>query len=102
METIEINGETYIKADDSKKLVDWSAHVCVICTNGWIFEGYETYLPDAAQTELASASVVRKWTNGRGIGGLAKPEYKDEYTLDPVGTIRIREAAIIGRISLGW
>lgn len=104
MEIITINGEEYAKVSDlgGKKLVDWSEHVCVICTNGWIFEGYDTDLDDDAQTELADAHVVRKWSNGRGIGGLARPEYKDEYTLDECGTIRIREQAIISRIVLGW
>lgn len=102
METITINGEEYVKrADVSAIDLTNTGHVCVICTNGWIFEGREQE-SDAGTCLLRSASVVRRWTNGRGIGGIAKAEYKDEYTLDPVGTIRIREAAIIGRIALEW
>jgi hypothetical protein len=32
---------------------------------------------------LIDDSVVREWHNGKGIGSIAKTEYKDEYTLDP-------------------
>lgn len=72
-------------------------HVCIIADKGWIFEGVKR-----EDGTLGDASVVRRWDNGRGIGGLANPEYKDEYTLDYIGDIRIAEPAIIAEIPLGW
>lgn len=72
-------------------------HVCVIADRGWIFEGWK----DSDGT-LHESSVVRSWLNGRGIGGLANPDYKDEYTLDYIGDIRIAPHAVIAEIPLGW
>ena len=94
--TIEINGKEYVqKTKDYKP----SEHVCVIADRGWIFEGYRTN-PDTY--ELTEAHVVRKWSNGRGIGGLAKDKYKHEYTLDEIGSISIHPQAVIATIPLEW
>lgn len=96
MESININGTEYVPADSIA--ADWS-HVCVICTNGWIFEGYAD---PGEPWHLTRAHVVRKWSNGLGIGGLADPEHKDDYTLDAVGDMRIRASAEVARIALRW
>lgn len=96
MERININGVEYVALDDISAC--WE-HVCVICTNGWIFKGNAN--PEDPQ-RLMNASVVRKWSNGRGIGALAKAEYKNEYVLDAVGDIRINKAAEISRFKLEW
>lgn len=98
METININGKDYVPVEDAPEVVE-SDHVCVIATNGWIFEGYAVSREGGAIT-LAGASVVRRWDNGRGIGGLAKAEHKDDYTLDPCGTVRVH--AIVAEIALEW
>ena len=82
--TVVIDGETYTKESPN------SNHVIVIVPNGWIFIGCKNEERSSdTQIVLASASVVRKWSNGRGIGGLCKEKYKDEYTLDYAGTITI-------------
>ena len=94
--TIEINGKKDIKKTEEYKP---SEHVCVIADRGWIFEGYRT---NSDTYELGEAHVVRKWSNGRGIGGLAKAEYKDEYTLDYLGSISIAPGAVIAVIPLEW
>ena len=94
--TIEINGKKYIEKTEEYKP---SEHVCVIADRGWIFEGYRT---NSDTYELGEAHVVRKWSNGRGIGGLAKAEYKDEYTLDYLGSISIAPGAVIAVIPLEW
>ena len=95
METININGIEYIPAESTES---WE-HVCVIADRGWIFEGYAD-LEDS--TILRDAHVVRKWSNGLGIGALADPEHKDDYTLDAIGTIRVAEHAVIATIPLRW
>ena len=52
--------------------------------------------------ELKDAAVVRSWNNGRGIGGIAKREYKDEYTLDEIGTVYIAKGKILFSIPCEW
>ena len=98
METININGKDYVSVEDAPGVVE-SDHVCVIATNGWIFEGDAVSREGGAVT-LAGASVVRRWDNGRGIGGLAKAEHKDDYALDPCGTVRV--CAVVAEIALEW
>lgn len=96
METMTINGEEYVKKAEAYKDSD---HICVICDRGWIFEGYRDTEHD---TRLVNAHVVRRWDNGLGIGGLAKNEHKDEYTLDEIGCIDINSRAVIAEIPLEW
>ncbi|MDY3129921.1 MAG: hypothetical protein SOW20_07870 [Berryella intestinalis] len=98
METVNINGKEYI-AMDGAHVAQESSHVCVIATNGWIFEGY-AITRDERSILLADASVVRCWDNGLGIGGIAKAEHKDDYTLDACGTVRVH--AVVAEIALGW
>ena len=68
--------------------------ICTVCENGWILFGKQT-----AETEntisLEGASVVRRWDNGRGIGGIAKAEYRHEYKLDEIGEVEIRKDKIL-------
>lgn len=98
METININGRDYIAADEVPQALE-SDHVCVIATNGWIFEGRAVERGEGSIL-LAGASVVRCWDNGLGIGGIAKAEHKDDYTLDACGTVRVH--AVVAEIALGW
>lgn len=96
MNSINTNGSECVPTDEARAEFE---HVCVIVASGWIFEGRTN--PEDPQ-ELFDAHVVRRWTNGRGIGGLAKAEYADEYTLDAVGTVRISERAELARFGLEW
>ena len=101
METININGIDYIKADDVQRdPAEWK-HVCVIATNGWIFEGH-TSDSESADIVLTDAHVVRRWDNGLGIGGLADQAHKDEYTLDAIGDIAIHGPRVVAVIALRW
>jgi hypothetical protein len=76
-ETITLNGKTYIeyiKGNEVKPAVE-TDHIIVIAQRGWIFEGLkDKEVKDKIQ--LLNASVVRSWTNGKGIGGLCKVYYK--------------------------
>lgn len=101
-ETITLNGKTYIEVDPNAKAIQPAIktnHVIIIAQRGWIFEGYRNKaIKDNIQ--LLNANVVRKWSNGRGIGGLTKKDYKSEYTLDPVGTITFPNEAIIAQLDI--
>ena len=74
---------------------------CYVCEYGWIVIGRETGRTDET-ISLADASVVRKWTNGKGIGGIAKTENKDEYTLDAIGDAIIRLNKVLFEIPCEW
>ena len=74
---------------------------CFVCEYGWIVIGTETERT-AEQIKLSDASVVRKWMNGKGIGGIAKAENKDEYTLDAIGDVVIRLGKVLFKIPCEW
>lgn len=101
LDTITINGKRYVPEQyaDMAAPDNWE-HVCVIATNGWIFEGYRDPDADEHGIALMGAHVVRKWSNGLGIGGLADPEHKDDYTLDKVGHVLVHN--VVAVIELGW
>lgn len=101
MEEIEINGIKYVRENANNiKQID-NDHIIVIAQRGWIFEGYKNKeITD--KIRLNNANVVRRWDNGKGIGGLAKKENVSEYTLDPVGTVEFANEGIIATINCEW
>lgn len=72
-----------------------------VCESGWIIAGNETGRT-ADEIALVDASVVRRWNNGKGIGGIAKAENKDEYTLDAIGDVVIRLNKVLFEIPCEW
>ena len=73
----------------------------IVCEYGWILVGKAAVVSDKL-IELQSASVVRKWSNGRGIGALSKNAHKGEYTLDEIGTVVIERSKILFSIPCEW
>jgi len=73
----------------------------VVIESGWIMVGEMTN-SSTQTTLLKNASVVRRWDNSKGIGGLAKAENKREYTLDPVGSVSIQTSKILFEIPCEW
>jgi len=73
----------------------------IVCEYGWILVG-KMENPSTQTTLLKEASVVRRWSNGKGIGGLAKAENKHEYILDEVGTVSIQTSKILFEIPCEW
>lgn len=76
-------------------------NVCIVCENGWIILGKKD-IESENKVVLKDSFVVRKWNNGRGIGGIAKAEYKDEYTLDEIGNVEIYKSKILFEIPCEW
>ncbi len=72
-----------------------------VCEYGWILIGKETGRT-ADTITLSDASVVRRWSNGKGIGGIAKKANKSEYTLDAIGDVVIRTAKVLFEIPCEW
>ena len=77
-------------------------NICVICEYGWIIKGEKDEKSTEAYMVLHNASVVRSWCNGKGIGGIAKAENKDEYTLDEIGDVSIRQNKVLFEIPCEW
>ena len=77
-------------------------NVCVICECGWIIKGVKDAKYDKDNLILHNSSIVRSWRNGKGIGGIAKKENKDEYTLDPIGDVAIRQSKVLFEIPCEW
>lgn len=69
-------------------------NLCVVCEYGWIIKG-KLAKEDADTLTLTESAVVRKWINGKGIGGIAKAENLNEYTLDPIGDVEIRKSKVL-------
>ena len=76
-------------------------NTCYVCEYGWIIIGKETRRADQ-QILVSDASVVRRWDNGKGIGGIAKIKNKGEYTLDIIGDVRIRMEKVLFEIPCEW
>ena len=76
-------------------------NTCYVCEYGWIVIGKEV-MRDKESVTLADASIVRRWANGKGIGGIAKAENKEEYTLDAIGDVVIRLGKVLFEISCEW
>lgn len=75
--------------------------VCVVCEYGWIIKGTRvTETPN--EVNLTNAYVVRRWMNGKGIGGIAKVANKNEYILDAIGDVKIMKSKILFEIPCEW
>ncbi len=97
--SIIVDGIEYIEKGEGYKDRE---HVCVIADRGWIFEGHVDPDWDGDGIKLTGANVVRRWDNGLGIGGLADPEHKDDYTLDAIGDLHVYGHAVLAVIPLRW
>ena len=99
---ITLNNKQYIEVDPNKKDIQPAVetdHVIIIAQRGWIFEGFkDKSVTDKIQ--LLYANVVRRWSNGKGIGGLCNKSDKSAYTLDPVGTVSFPNEGIIATIDI--
>ena len=72
-----------------------------VCEYGWIICGV-IKSENEAEVTLTDSSVVRRWNNGKGIGALAKEENKDEYTLDAIGDVSIKQSKVLFVIPCEW
>lgn len=76
--------------------------VCVICEHGWIIKGVKDEATTDSVMILHNAAVVRRWNNGKGIGGIAKEKNNSEYTLDAIGDVEIRQSKVLFEIPCEW
>ena len=77
-------------------------NVCVVCEYGWIIKGVVYEQDNDEVVYLTDASVVRNWRNGKGIGGIAKVDNKNEYNLDAIGDVIINADKVLFTIPCEW
>jgi hypothetical protein len=70
----------------------------IIGERGWVFVG--DVARDGGDYILSNASVIRVWGTKNGIGQLAKEGKQPSTILDPCGTVRIPELAVIARLDV--
>lgn len=70
----------------------------VIGERGWVWVGDVTR--DGGDYVLSNASVIRAWGTTAGLGELATKGKRDKTMLDPCGTVRVPELAVIGRMDV--
>jgi hypothetical protein len=100
---IDINGVKYVRLDSVDALLPKPVtnHIIVIAQRGWIFIGHRDMSYENG-IKLLDAKIVRKWTNGKGIGALRFQANKDDYTLDDAGTVTIPPMGDIAIIDVEW
>lgn len=77
-------------------------HSAIVCEYGWIISGVIVDGESDSEVRVVDASVVRTWSNGKGIGGIAYTKSKDEYTLDYIGEVFIQKSKILFTIPCEW
>ena len=70
----------------------------VIGERGWVWVGDVTRV--GGDYILSNASVIRVWGTTSGLGELAIKGKQTKTILDPCGTVRVPELAVIGRIDV--
>lgn len=96
--TIEINGETYIKASGAKVLDIGEVRI-IVAVRGWVFVGNCTDNEDGSVT-IKNAKNIRRWGTTKGLGELANGPTKDTVA-DDYGTVRTTAIVTIA-VNGGW
>ena len=70
----------------------------VIGERGWVWVGNVSR--EGGDYILNDAAVIRVWGTTKGLGELALKGKQSKTELDPCGTVRVPELAVIGRIDV--
>lgn len=68
----------------------------VVCQRGWIFVG--KVVRQGEYLVSRDTQNIRRWGTKRGLGQLASEGPHPETTLDPYGTVRVHELAVVNLI----
>jgi hypothetical protein len=95
-ETMMIDEVKYIRADSLPENKNLSKDIrIVILQRGWVAVG--RFSQDSSDCELEQASIIRKWGTEKGLGQLIAGPLSNTV-LDPCGTIRFHELAIVATL----
>lgn len=87
--TITVDGITYIRQPDPAE----SVKRIVVLQRGWVVVG--DMRQDGPQITVTDASVIRIWGTTKGLGEIAAGGPTRSTVLDPCGTVRAHELAVI-------
>ena len=87
--TINVDGITYTRLPDPAE----SVKRIVVLQRGWVVVG--DMRQDGPQVCVENASVVRIWGSAKGLGEIAAGGPTKNTVLDPCGTVRAHELAIV-------
>ena len=91
---VEINGKKYLPLEQlTDAEVDDGGKRIVVLHRGWVVVG--DYLRIGTAVTISNASVVRYWGTTNGLGELAEKGPMDKTKLDPSGTVRCHEQAVV-------
>lgn len=65
----------------------------VVLHRGWVVVG--DFSKDGNEVVVENASVIRKWGTTKGLGQLAAEGKLPDTVLDPAGTVRANELAVV-------
>lgn len=65
----------------------------VVLQRGWVAVG--DYAADGDEVSLTNASIVRRWGTTKGLGELAANGPRPNTILDPCGTLRVHQLAVV-------
>lgn len=68
----------------------------VILQRGWVAVG--AFYQEGANCRLENASVIRRWGTTKGLGELAEGGPTKNTVLDPAGTFRFHELAVVATL----
>ena len=66
----------------------------VILQRGWVAVG--NYRKEGQEVIIENASIIRIWGTTKGLGQLALHGPQENTVLDPCGTLKVHELAVIG------
>lgn len=99
MTMINIDGIDYAPAHS---IPNPSPFRLVIAQRGWVFVGRYSHDRELGEVTLTDASVIRRWGTTNGLPELVNGPLADTV-LDPAGTVRMHELAIVATIdAAGW
>lgn len=92
-DTIQINGIDYVPASAGPP----TQHRIVVADRGWVFVGPTETLEDGSLV-ISPAKCIRRWgtdADKPGLGYLAANGPTTKTKLDPAGTVRIPQHAVV-------
>ena len=70
----------------------------VVLHRGWVVIGH--YSLSGEEVTVSNASVIRRWGTSRGLGQIAREGFTSETILDPCGTVRAHQLAVVMTIDV--
>ena len=95
--TLMVDDVKYVREDSIPQAKNLSKDVrIVILQRGWVMVG--RFSKDGQDCQLQNASVIRIWGTSKGLGQLLSGPISGKTELDPCGTARFNELAIVSTL----